>query len=401
MPINLIRQNAGIVLLLIGAAFENLFGPTLLGWGLLLFGALFHWVWPQQLRVRVPFTVAFGILVAFGLLSLLVTADLTVSRGPVNQLVVNTILTFGLVGWLYHSGRVVLYTAFLVAFGVALAMAAPLTIEWQQNKGGLIPDAFYARLPVVLSDPVHPNIMASLMLLFFPMPLLLFFRSGRAGWTTRTVVTAAAAAVMLLVLFLTRSRAGYLIGAIGVVWTLWLTQWRRVALVVAALGAVLALFLLLGSQQGTAAADLSDASTLAFRFNVWRLALDMLRDFPFTGVGMSQFNPVAERLYPYPSTDSLGAHNLYLQVAVDLGLVALMGFLFIFWGTLWRGWQLYSRRGGQSALLLGSLLGLSLLALHGLVDATVWGTRMSIAPWLLVAPVLAQIAGASKKESIG
>lgn len=396
----LVQPNAGVSLLLVGALFENLFGPTLYGWGLLFLGAGYLWVWPQRVWRRPPFLTAFMVLVVCSLFSLWVTAETAVSQGPVNSLIVNALLTVAVIGWLVEMRRTGPYLWCLMCVGVVLAAAAPFIIEWQKNKGGIIPDAFYTRFPLLLSDPVHPNIMASLMLLFFPLPLLLFLDSASSRWTPRGFATAAAAALMLFILFLTRSRAGYAVGTVGVVMLLLLTQHRRIALLLLLLGAIGLGLLWGGGGTSTAAADLSNPSTLAFRLNVWQLALEMVRDFPYTGVGMSQFNPVAERLYPYPPMTSPGAHNLYLQVAVDLGLIALLAFLVILLGALGHGWRRYQPRD-RSTLLLGSLIGLSLLALHGLIDATVWGTRMSIAPWLLIAPILADVERARTKESGG
>lgn len=390
----LIQQYSGIILVGAGALFENLLGPTPVGWGLLLLGVAQQRFSTRHFFRRLPFTAPLIALACLAIVSLFYTTDRVVSQTAVNQLIVNSALLYSVTNWLLVYKDDTLYHWALIGFGVLFALAAPFIIEWQQYKIGIIPNAFYDVLPTLLSDPVHPNIMASLMLLLFPLPLLLFLHHLPEKRPFPTFIYAASAFLMLIILFLTRSRAGYAIGGVGMVIILWLMAWRRMAMLLVLAGCIMGAVLLLGQSGGnTAVSNLSDPSTFAFRLTVWQLALDVLRDFPFTGVGMTQFNPVAERLYPYPPMASPGAHNLYLQIAVDLGLIALFAFLWLFGGTLWQGWQKWQQDKHSDWLLLGCLLGLTLLALHGLVDATMWGTRIAIAPWLLLPPVLAKGSG--------
>jgi len=107
----------------------------------------------------------------------------------------------------------------------------------------------------------------------------------------------------------------------------------------------------------------------------------MIQDFPFTGIGMGSFGNVADVLYPFflAAPGSIPhAHNLFLQVAVDLGIPGLVAWLSVFGLVTLSAWQVY-RRGrsdgnawvaGIGAAILCSQLALTV---HGLADAVTWG----------------------------
>ena len=129
------------------------------------------------------------------------------------------------------------------------------------------------------------------------------------------------------------------------------------------------------------------------RLEIWSRALYAIQDFSFTGVGIGAYNQVIPLLYPYfliaPSVDIPHAHNLVLQVAIDLGIPGLIAWLAILIvvvvqaiGVLRRGPSLLW------ALAAGVLGGLTAMLVHGVLDATLWGTKLAFVPWLLYALVM-------------
>jgi len=133
----------------------------------------------------------------------------------------------------------------------------------------------------------------------------------------------------------------------------------------------------------------------------------MLQDFPFTGIGLGTFDLVQPLLYPFFLSAGLAhhAHNLFLQVAVDLGLPGLIAYLALLLGCFYCTWQAYralraprnrvspgnrvSPRNPVSkpappwlaSLALGLLGSLIALSVHGLVDAATWSNKLSFIPW--------------------
>jgi tetratricopeptide (TPR) repeat protein len=75
------------------------------------------------------------------------------------------------------------------------------------------------------------------------------------------------------------------------------------------------------------------------RWQVWTRALLMIRDYPFTGIGLDTFRLVAQNEYPYFNyayNQTEHPHNLFLQAGADqgvLGLLALLWLIIAFYRT--------------------------------------------------------------------
>ena len=70
-----------------------------------------------------------------------------------------------------------------------------------------------------------------------------------------------------------------------------------------------------------------------FRVQVWHASLQAFHDFTLTGIGIGAFRDVVPVLYPNTAVNSeiaTHAHNLYLQIGLDLGLPGLLAYLSLF-----------------------------------------------------------------------
>ncbi len=117
------------------------------------------------------------------------------------------------------------------------------------------------------------------------------------------------------------------------------------------------------------------------RLDLWADMLPLVPDFPIFGVGLNAFATA----YPLYQTVWRGewigeAHNEYLQVLLDLGLLGtlLVGTLLV---LVFRSALRGAARGGLELGLFGALLG---LAIHNLVDFN-WQIPASAATWLALA----------------
>lgn len=357
-------------------------GVALVGFGLIFWG-------DHSRPVPTPLDGPVVLLILMGGVSALVTPFPEVTCVQLARLAAGLAIFYAVVNWTRTSERLQLLVVALILAGVALAAVAPVAVDWNRTKSVLIPASVYDLFPLLLEDAVHPNIMASALLLFFPLSITCFLKERilvkRLLWGGIVVLLGS-------VLVLTKSRGGYIAAAISFVTVLALSGrvWRRWALLFGVLVVVGGIWFVTADLGSTP--DLvegaADPSTFAFRQEVWRTALWMMNDFCFTGAGMGTFNDVAALLYPFYEQQNPGTHNLYLQVGVDLGIPGLIAMLSALLLTLWLagesvrcfaqedGWRGRAAVGGTAALV-GWLA-------HGLIDNALWGSKASFAPWLMM-----------------
>jgi putative inorganic carbon (HCO3(-)) transporter len=225
--------------------------------------------------------------------------------------------------------------------------------------------------------------MAGNLVILFPVTLglLLFAWKELRGWN-RLLLTIVAGTVCGI-LILTQSRGALI--ALGVILILlialrWKWGWIIMPISFAAVGGMIALW---GADKFLEVLSSGvSLQGLQGRLEVWSRAIYMIQDFPFTGVGLGLFGDVADTLYPFflNAPGSVPhAHNLFLQIAVDVGIPGLIAWLSILFIMLTLSWQLHRfgrLRGDNWTAGLGAGLLCSQLALivHGLLDAVTWGT---------------------------
>lgn len=358
----------------------------------LVVAALFwivRWLAHRRLSVRTPADLPILLLIVLMPVTLWATALPAVTRLQVSRLLAGVACYYAVANWAVTRARLRLTALGLTVAGLALALAAPLL-------GGLpavarfVPPAI-GRLAGRMSDAVNPNIVAGTLALLAPVAVApLLFGAGRR-WTRGLAL--GVALVMLGVIGLTSSRGAW-IAVAGALLLMGALRWRYGWLAVpgAALAAGLAVWRSGGLRVLDAVTRAGALGGFDVRLEIWSRASYMIQDFPFTGIGMGTFRQVANLLYPFflagPDAEIPHAHNLFLQVAVDLGVPGLLAWLALFMLACVLAWQTY--RGGRTsgdrwlaglgAGLLGSQVA---LVIHGLTDAAMWGTRPAIVVWAL------------------
>jgi putative inorganic carbon (hco3(-)) transporter len=118
-------------------------------------------------------------------------------------------------------------------------------------------------------------------------------------------------------------------------------------------------------------AEVNDANFAVLeRMAHWQAAMDMLRDHPLLGVGIGNY-AVAYPTYAIGRwQDPLGhAHNYYLNVAAEAGMIGLIAFLFFLGSCFVKVAQAVRRSAGiWRAVCLGALGMLLHLTVHSLFD---------------------------------
>jgi putative inorganic carbon (HCO3(-)) transporter len=371
------------------------------GLGLIALSWLARLLATGRLTVRTPADWPLALLVLMIPVTLHTTALPEITRQALTYLAAG-LATFNTVtNWTQNEERLWLAAWALAGMGTVLALLAPVGVRWfSRTRVPFIPESIYRAMPLLLRDPIHPNIMAGALALIAPLPLALLLLGGGEVRETlprrlrldRAARPALAMAWLLMVaiLFLAQSRGGYVATAIAaaVLLTLW-RPWMSLTFLVMAEAAALAWSRV--GWQGLADWLFSTGAITSWqgRVQLWSRALAMIRDFPLTGIGMGTINQVTSALYPLPwdDADIVGhSHNLFLQVGVDLGLPGLIAYLAL-WLTAtfltWRAYRALRHQGRPALSALAAGLGASLAALgiHGLFDAATWGSKPAFLAW--------------------
>ena len=130
---------------------------------------------------------------------------------------------------------------------------------------------------------------------------------------------------------------------------------------------------------------------VATRLELWRRVLYVIRDFPFTGAGLNMLSPTINTLYPlytlspHQVLESTHAHNVYLQVAVDLGLTGLVAYLGVLaaFGMCARSVSHWARSGQAKALSVGLVASMAGYHIYGLADCLTLGAKPGVVLWAM------------------
>jgi len=197
----------------------------------------------------------------------------------------------------------------------------------------------------------------------FASILGLIFSWSRGAW-----MGFLAGLASMVVLWPRRTRYG--LASLGVAGLLGLAMWQ-VGLVPTTVESRISSFtsdLTLGDVRGV---DINDANYAVLeRVAHWQAALDMARDHLWLGVGFGNYGAAYPNYALLNWPDALGhAHNYYLNLFAELGLLGLIAYL-IAWMTIF--WQTYRVLRRERTAVRGIALGLMgiwvALSVHHLVD---------------------------------
>jgi putative inorganic carbon (HCO3(-)) transporter len=401
-------------LLLIAAPF--LLFPTLSVVGTTLALTLLGLLWLRQLLPKrrpavpvTPFNLALVLLTLMLIVAIIVTAD------PDLALPKATGFILGLFVWSYMArvikGRQDLHRSVIVfiLLGMGFVLLGALSVDWSLKVPFLtetvanLPSGII-RLPETSNGGVHPNQLAGTLLLFLPFTVSVLLGWQRERYTYIFLfITCMLGLLILFVVLLSQSRSAWLGGlggglALLLLWGSLLPPSRKRKAIRWTTGlaaaAGVSLLLLIGPArlqefwtdpgQYTAVGPLD---TLSFRQEVWRWALVAVDDFPFTGTGLGSFRRVVRRLYPLAATpdyDIGHAHNIFLQVVLDVGLPGLVVYISILMIAAVIGWQVARQDEQLRPFALGLLAGLFALHVYGLTDALALGSKTGLAFWMIL-----------------
>jgi O-antigen ligase len=129
----------------------------------------------------------------------------------------------------------------------------------------------------------------------------------------------------------------------------------------------------------------------AGRLELWSATLQMLRQHPILGAGLSGF---AERVAPFWNERHperfIDPHNIVLNFWVETGLLGVVAFAWLLVLAVrmaWRGWK--DTGPEWRPIFLGILLALVAILIHGLVDVPYFKNDLSLEFWVIAGVLVA------------
>jgi O-antigen ligase len=230
----------------------------------------------------------------------------------------------------------------------------------------------------VYSTFANPNVFGEYLLLVIPISASLFWTEK--GWFKK-IFFAGATVITGIALVLTISRGCWL----GIIFSLAILAViidKRLILVGIGL-LILAPFILPQSiiERFMSIGNMGDSST-SYRVYIWMGTIAMLKDYWISGIGLgiTSFNTIYP-LYSYNGIIAPHAHNLYLQLIVEygiLGLVVFLGAMYYFYKTI-----VISMIKNKNIVLAGILSGMSGFLLQSMTDHSWYNYRVLLIFWIV------------------
>lgn len=229
---------------------------------------------------------------------------------------------------------------------------------------------------------LFPKLLAILM--FTLNSACLYFTDSRGGWIGML-------ALMAVFLLLLRYWWGEYLPPFWRIWLLPLVLGIFTSLIIIAIIVVEPLRLRIFS----IFAGRGDSSN-NFRLNVWLAVLDMIRDRPLIGIGLG--NDVFNKIYPFymkTGFTALSAYSIFLETAVESGLIGLTCFLWLIIVTINQGLVklgvYLQQRKSQGFWIMAAIATMVGMLTHGLVDTVWYRPQINILWWLMLGIIASDV----------
>lgn len=287
--------------------------------------------------------------------------------------------------------------AFETVNGLLQTVIRPEAISTWQDTSYLNPEDIINRVYGTLK-PYNPNLFGGYLVATIPSLLALvafsFYKNSYKLTLTMGIILLLSAYVLLQ----TGCRGAYLgIFAIFVTFTIlcgklvWHKYKQLFLTIIGSLTALGTLFILSISSLRSRIFSIflmrADSSN-SFRFNVYNSCLEMLKDNWLLGIGLGNQNfRETYGLYMKTGFDALSAYNIYLEIAVESGIFALICFVIFLALAIYQAYRFITTTQNKTALILNGVALLTIIGLmvHGLVDTVFFRPQIHFIFWTMIA----------------
>lgn len=332
--------------------------------------------------------------------NLWLSADRKTSWVAAGYLLFGITICMALINWMPTRRNPQLIAGLFIFISAVLATISPPVVAWKpQFRLFHFPLYSYLQsIPFNLGETIHANVLAGILVLALPLLFSIILQKSVTKELHRyrylsisRVLYGLLFGLIFSILMLTQSRGGYLAAIVALPIVL-ILHWPRLLYLIL----VPVITVIIAIEQFGAQFFLEQLSGdgslggLDGRIYIWSLSLNTLHDFFLTGIGIGTFHSVIPFLFPIGVNieNFPHAHNLFLQVGLDLGLPGLIAYLALLFNLFaMLVWTLRTPQINQSnrTLAIGASGSLVAMLVHGLLDAVTWDTKLAFMPWLLFA----------------
>ncbi len=272
-------------------------------------------------------------------------------------------------------------------------------ISTWQDTSRLNPEDILSRVYGTLK-PFNPNLFGGYLVCGFPALLGAVFYFANRKHLKLTLLSLALSVLGIYAIFQTGCRGAYL-ALMLILASMFLISakffWNTYKkLYVSFISAITVLFFMAITFVGAlrhrflSIFAMRNDSSNSFRFNVYHSSLDMFKDNWLLGIGVGNKNfREIYGLYMKTGFDALSAYNIFLEIAVESGIFALIAFLgFLF--TLVKDaikFILNSIDNEQIIFVSVSLISILAVMFHGFVDTIFFRPQIQFMFWTFVAVI--------------
>lgn len=292
----------------------------------------------RQLRSPIDFSLSQGIIKAMVIFFLTSSISIFFAHDPIaglntlGALVFRTLPFFLAIGFVREKKQ---FIAIIVGMTISIFIA-DLYAVWQGVHGNFRAQAFSG----------HPMILAGYLIQMIPVLLILSLEQSLFCVKKRKFIAFVLILSILALLF--NGTRGAWLAVLGTFFLYGIYEWKKrdnpkVIVGVVLVSALLTFTTVIVPGFKDRVDTITDKSyqSNSERLLVWKGAWSMFLDHPITGVGLGNFEKMYQEQYmSSQAVERLGhAHNNFLQILADRGIVGFLGFLYLFGYILFNSYR--------------------------------------------------------------
>ena len=377
---NVLLLSAGLVLF-----FPSPLLP--LGFFSILLWYLWRWITRTSPVPKTPvnlFVLIFLLMLAVGLR---IAPEPEFSTTTVGHALLGITLFFAIQDWADSSSALWRVLEVTVLFGLAFAFASPFVTSGGWGKLFDV-SVISARFHPLLAEPSNPNIVAGMFAPMVPLAGALIASQRPVG----RIIGAVALLPLIVMLVLLQSRGALFAAVMGLV--VYATFYWKWVLPLVPLTLLVGLWfnnvngapvpIQFFVERNINYAPLNPE----LREPIWAQSLAQFERSPLVGIGTNELYINREPNSATPLLVHLHAHNLWLQIGLDTGIIGLAAFVGLFGDALLNAWRAYQHRF-ERALAIGLLASLASIVVHSMLDTIYWGMKPAALLWVVLGVAIA------------